>query len=252
VRQPRRPTSPDCQPPRRYADDRCRESAAGAGGGQVLGFQAFSHRDVAVGADAETQVLALPREHPLLGLRKCAVVDCQAGVRTPNTDLRKLCVERFKVSGIPIETFTAAQCGKSAKGEQWCRIRAVSGSRICGYGCVTTTTASGVVSRSRNSLRCRHVSVSAVAVRAKVHRSFIHRHPDLHAAVPSLRLGEPPDGLVGVGLAQKWGNHPMPGARERRMMDGRPVTTKETCTKPWTPPARGPRCGDTAHEGEER
>jgi hypothetical protein len=27
------------------------------------------------------------------------------------------------------------------------------------------------------------VSVSAVAVRAKVHRSFIHRHPDLHAAV---------------------------------------------------------------------
>jgi hypothetical protein len=157
VRQPRRPTSRDCQPPRRYADDRCRESAAGAGGGQVLGFQAFSHRDVAVGADAETQVLALPREHPLLGLRKCAVVDCQAGVRTPNTDLRKLCVERFKVSGIPIETFTAAQCGKSAKGEQWCRIRAVSGSRICGYGCVTTTTASGVVSRSRNSLRCRHV-----------------------------------------------------------------------------------------------
>jgi hypothetical protein len=27
------------------------------------------------------------------------------------------------------------------------------------------------------------ISVSAVAGRAKVHRSFIHRHPDLHAAV---------------------------------------------------------------------
>jgi len=27
------------------------------------------------------------------------------------------------------------------------------------------------------------ITVSAVAVRARVHRSFIHRHPDLHAAV---------------------------------------------------------------------
>ena len=27
------------------------------------------------------------------------------------------------------------------------------------------------------------ISVSAVAARARVHRSFIHRHPDLHAAV---------------------------------------------------------------------
>lgn len=27
------------------------------------------------------------------------------------------------------------------------------------------------------------ISISAVAVRARVHRSFIHRHPDLHAAV---------------------------------------------------------------------
>jgi hypothetical protein len=74
------------------------------------------------GWDAETQVLAPPRAHPLLGLRKCAVIDCQAGVRTPNTDLCKLCAERFKVSGIPIESFTATPCGKIVKGEQWCRI----------------------------------------------------------------------------------------------------------------------------------
>jgi hypothetical protein len=70
----------------------------------------------------ETQVLAPPREHPLLGLRKCAVVDCDAGVRTPNTDLCKLCVERFKASGMAMGQFTTIACGKIAKGEQWCRI----------------------------------------------------------------------------------------------------------------------------------
>lgn len=42
---------------------------------------------------ADGQVFAPPREHPLLGLRKCAAIDCEAGVRTPNTDLCKLCVE---------------------------------------------------------------------------------------------------------------------------------------------------------------
>jgi len=76
----------------------------------------------AAGWDAETRVLAPPREHPLLGLRKCTVIDCHAGVRTPNTDLCKLCIERFKVSGIPMAQFIAAPCGKVAKGEQWCRI----------------------------------------------------------------------------------------------------------------------------------
>lgn len=34
------------------------------------------------------------------------------------------------------------------------------------------------------------ISVSAVAARARVHRSFIHRHPDLHAAV--LAAADPP------------------------------------------------------------
>ena len=71
---------------------------------------------------ADGQVFAPPREHPLLGLRKCAVIDCEAGVRTPNTDLCKLCVEKFKASGLPMAEFTAIPPNKISKGEQLCRV----------------------------------------------------------------------------------------------------------------------------------
>src|SRR5712691_7023727 len=72
--------------------------------------------------DADGQVFAPPREHPLLGLRKCAVIDCEAGVRTPNTDLCKLCVEKFKASGLAMGEFTAIPANKISKGEQLCRV----------------------------------------------------------------------------------------------------------------------------------
>ena len=71
---------------------------------------------------ADGQVFAPPREHPLLGLRKCAVIDCEAGVRTPNTDLCKLCIENFKASGLPMSQFTAIPTNKISKGEQFCRV----------------------------------------------------------------------------------------------------------------------------------
>ncbi len=71
---------------------------------------------------AEGQVFAPPREHPLLGLRKCAVVGCEAGVRTPNTDLCKLCVEKFKASGLPMAQFAAIPTNKISKGERFCRV----------------------------------------------------------------------------------------------------------------------------------
>ncbi len=71
---------------------------------------------------ADGQVFAPPREHPLLGLRKCAVAGCEAGVRTPGTDLCKLCIERFKVSGLPVDQFTAIPANKISKGEQFCRV----------------------------------------------------------------------------------------------------------------------------------
>jgi hypothetical protein len=44
------------------------------------------------------------------------------------------------------------------------------------------------------------ISVSAVAARARVHRSFIHRHPDLHAAV--LAAADPPAAGTDPGQAQ--------------------------------------------------
>jgi len=72
--------------------------------------------------DADGQVFVPPREHPLLGLRKCAVIDCEAGVRTPNTDLCKLWIEKFKVNGLPMDRFTAMPANKISKGEQFCRI----------------------------------------------------------------------------------------------------------------------------------
>ncbi len=72
---------------------------------------------------ADGQVFAPPREHPLLGLRKCAVVDCEAGVRTPNTDLCKLCIEDFKASGLPMAQFTAIPTNKISKGERFCRVQ---------------------------------------------------------------------------------------------------------------------------------
>ena len=72
--------------------------------------------------DIEGEVFAPPREHPLLGLRKCAVVDCEAGVRTPNTDLCKLCIEKYKVSGLTMDQFTAIPANKISKGEQFCRV----------------------------------------------------------------------------------------------------------------------------------
>jgi integrase len=71
---------------------------------------------------ADGQVFAPPREHPLLGLRKCAVVDCEAGARTPNTDLCTLCVEKFGAGGLPMERFTAIPANKISKGEQLCRV----------------------------------------------------------------------------------------------------------------------------------
>ncbi len=71
---------------------------------------------------AEGEVFAPPREHPLLGLRKCVVTGCEAGVRTPNTELCRLCAGKFKVSGLAMERFTAIPANKISKGERFCRV----------------------------------------------------------------------------------------------------------------------------------
>lgn len=72
--------------------------------------------------DADGQVFAPPRDHPLLGLRKCAVDDCEAGVRTPGVDLCGLCIPRFKASGLTLEQFAAIPTDRITKGERFCRV----------------------------------------------------------------------------------------------------------------------------------
>jgi hypothetical protein len=85
------------------------------------------------GWDPAGQVFAPPRGHPLLGLRKCVVIDCTAGVRTPNTDLCKVCVERFKCSGLALVDFAQIPCGKKVFGQ---KPRGVGEcGRICGSAC---------------------------------------------------------------------------------------------------------------------
>ncbi len=99
--------------------------ATGDSSGQVARLRALLRPGFAADAgwDAEKQVLAPPRAHRLLGLRKCAVADCEAGVRTSSADLCRVCTGRFKVSGLTMEEFTAAPCSKIGRGEQLCRIR---------------------------------------------------------------------------------------------------------------------------------
>jgi hypothetical protein len=72
--------------------------------------------------DADGQVFAPPRTHPLLGLRKCAVVDCEAGVRTPNVALCAWCIPRFQASGLSVEQFAALPANKISRVEQFCRV----------------------------------------------------------------------------------------------------------------------------------
>ena len=52
---------------------------------------------------------------PAAGLRKCAVIDCEAGVRTPGTDLCKLCVEKFKASGLAMASSPRSRRTRSAR-----------------------------------------------------------------------------------------------------------------------------------------
>ncbi|MET8876492.1 site-specific integrase [Nocardia sp. NPDC004604] len=98
-------------------------------------LRSLLHEDFvsATGWDPDEQVFAPARDHPLLGLRKCVVVDCQAGVRTPNTDLCKVCVERFKSSGLTLVEFAARPCGKKVFGQRVCPVEGCE--RLAKFAC---------------------------------------------------------------------------------------------------------------------
>lgn len=75
------------------------------------------------GWDPQAQVLSPPRDHLLLGLRKCAVVDCLAGVRSPQVLLCQTCEARFRAAGSDdLDGFCQMVSSKRNKGEQFCKV----------------------------------------------------------------------------------------------------------------------------------
>ncbi|MEV0651320.1 tyrosine-type recombinase/integrase [Phytomonospora sp. NPDC050363] len=76
---------------------------------------------VEAGWDPVKGVLAPPRDHPLLGLRKCLVVDCRAGIRSPNAELCSTCMTRYNAAGRPeLQAFAATVSGKKNMGQMLC------------------------------------------------------------------------------------------------------------------------------------
>ena len=51
--------------------------------------------------------------------------------------------------------------------------------------------------------QAEEITISAVARRARVHRSFIHRHPDLRAAVLQAADGDPPGDVPSAGVSRR-------------------------------------------------
>jgi integrase len=110
------------------------------------------------GWDPAGQLFAPQRDHPLLGLRKCVVIDCTAGVRTPNTDLCKVCIERFKCSGLTMADFAQIPCGKKVFGQKPCRVGECG--RISGSAC-------GLCETHRDQWRKTDLSVDEFIITAK-------------------------------------------------------------------------------------
>lgn len=112
----------------------------------------------AAGWDPDHQVFAPQRDHPLLGLRKCLVVDCISGVRTSYTDLCRVCFKQFKVSGLTLEQFAQRPSGKRVLGEKPCRVA------VCGR---TSMFRCGLCNTHRYHWRRTDLSVEEFIVTAR-------------------------------------------------------------------------------------
>jgi integrase len=110
------------------------------------------------GWDPIRRLLAPPRDHPLLGLRECAVADCQAGVRQRGTVLCRICNRRFQRAGVPLEGFVALPSGKINRslGETLCRVT----------GCQRPTGGSAMLCTAHAWQR-RHLKVTVEAFLAR-------------------------------------------------------------------------------------
>lgn len=76
----------------------------------------------AVGWKADEQILAPPRNHPLLGVRQCARKECSTSVATPGHDLCPACRREFLSVHLPIEEFLNTTSGRPVRGERFCRV----------------------------------------------------------------------------------------------------------------------------------
>jgi integrase len=110
------------------------------------------------GWDPGAEVFAPRRDHPLLGLRKCVVIDCTAGVRTPNVDLCAVCIERFKHSTLALDQFAQVPCNKKVFGQHPCRVTECG--RMSGFAC-------GLCATHRSQWQKTDLSVDAFVTMAK-------------------------------------------------------------------------------------
>lgn len=58
-----------------------------------------------VGWDGEREILAPPRNHPLVGTPKCAVLDCDGRVSSLRVGLCSVCKSRLTAAGVPLDEF---------------------------------------------------------------------------------------------------------------------------------------------------
>ena len=81
----------------------------GIGGGPVEELWLLLRQDflARAGWDSEIGVLVPARDDVLLGLRECAVVDCQAATRAGWAELCSVCWKRHKATGLTLEQFVA-------------------------------------------------------------------------------------------------------------------------------------------------
>ncbi|MGX9901186.1 tyrosine-type recombinase/integrase [Arthrobacter sp. SA17] len=76
----------------------------------------------AAGWKADDQILAPPRNHPLLGVRQCPRKDCSTSVATPGHDLCQACGREFRSSSLSIEAFLDTTSGRPVRGERFCLV----------------------------------------------------------------------------------------------------------------------------------
>lgn len=98
--------------------------AVGIGDGPVEELWLLLRQDFLdrAGWDSEIGVLVPARDDVLLGLRECAVVDCQAATRAGWAELCSVCWQRHKATGLTLEQFVAVPSGKASHGERPCRV----------------------------------------------------------------------------------------------------------------------------------